>query len=288
MKKNLTIRKVTALGLAALFASVSLTGCGSSTSTASSSAASAAPAKKELKFSKSQGPYSELFQKGIQPILEKKGYKITAVDMSDLSQADSALNDGEVDFNVEQHVAYMNNFNKTQNGHLAAVTPLPTVPAGIYPGSKSALNQIADGAKVAVPNDASNTARAYVLLQKAGWIKLKDGTQPTKATQDDIAENPHHIQFTEMKSLNIPSVRTDFDFIVITGSIVYNAKIDPSTALLKEDILPDLMLHFVVKDSDKDSQWAKDIAAAYQSAEFKTYLDKNNNGLWTAPDYSKK
>ncbi|MGI6283016.1 MULTISPECIES: MetQ/NlpA family ABC transporter substrate-binding protein [Caproicibacterium] len=288
MKKDFIIRKITALGLAALFASVSLTGCGETAFSSSGSTASTAQAKKELKFSKSQGPYSELFQKGVQPILEKKGYKINAVDMSDLSQADSALNDGEVDFNVEQHVAYMNNFNKTQNGHLAAVTPIPTVPAGIYSGSKTALKQLTDGSKIAVPNDAANTARAYVLLQKAGWIKLKAGIEPTKATQEDIAENPYHIQFVEMKSLNIPSVRSDFDFIVITGSIVYNAKIDPSTALLEEDILPDLMLHLVVKDSDENSQWAKDIAAAYQSDEFKTYLDKNNNGLWTVPDYSKK
>ena len=86
-----------------------------------------------------------------------------------------------------------------------------------------------------------------------------------------------------MKSLNIPAVRSDFDFIVITGSIVYNAKIDPSTALLTEDILPHLMLQLVVQDKDKDSQWAKDIAAAYHSEEFKEYLNTHNNGLWSVP-----
>ena len=71
--------------------------------------------------------------------------------MSDLLQADVALNDGEVDFNVEQHTAYMNDFNKKQNGHLAAITPIPTVLAGIYPGVKSDLSQVADGDTVAVP-----------------------------------------------------------------------------------------------------------------------------------------
>jgi D-methionine transport system substrate-binding protein len=101
--------------------------------------------KKELTFSKSQGPYSDLFEKGVKPILEKKGYKITGKDMSDLLQADIALNEGEVDFNVEQHTAYMENFNKKQGGHLVALTPIPTVPAGIYAGSKTSLDQVADG-----------------------------------------------------------------------------------------------------------------------------------------------
>ena len=91
--------------------------------------------KKELTFSKSQGPYSDLFEKGVKPILEKKGYKITGKDMSDLLQADIALNEGEVDFNVEQHTAYMENFNKKQGGHLVALTPIPTVPELKQPSS---------------------------------------------------------------------------------------------------------------------------------------------------------
>lgn len=240
-------------------------------------------AKKEITYSKSQGPYSELFEKGIKPILEKKGYKVTGKDMSDLLQADVALNEGEVDFNVEQHTAYMENFNKKQNGHLVALTPIPTVPAGIYAGSKSSLDQISDGAKVAVPNDAANTARCYALLQKVGWIKLNPEKDLSTVTQQDIIENPHHIQFTEMKSLNIPAVRGDFDFIVITGSIVYNANIDPSTALATEDILPHLLLQLVVLDKNKDAQWAKDIVSAYHSDKFKKYMGEHNNGLWYIP-----
>ena len=103
-------------------------------------------------------------------------------------------------------------------------------------------------------------------------------------TQQDIVENPHHLKFTEMKSLTIPSVRSDFSYIVITGAIIYNAKIDPQTALAKEDILPHLLLQLVVQDKDKDAQWVKDIADAYHSDEFKEYMKKNNNGLWFVPD----
>ena len=87
-----------------------------------------------------------------------------------------------------------------------------------------------------------------------------------------------------MDSLNIPRALQDFDFAVITGSIVYNAGIDPSTALMQEDILPHLILQVVVKEENKDSEWAKAIVDAYKSEEFKNYLKENNNGLWFVPE----
>ena len=92
-----------------------------------------------------------------------------------------------------------------------------------------------------------------------------------------------------MKSLNIPAVEEDFDYVVITGSIVYNAGIDASTALAKESVLPHLILQVVVKERNKDSKWAKDLVAAYHSKEFKDYLEKTNfeNGLfWIPEDYA--
>ena len=278
------LKKWLVIGLAAVMTTALVAGCGSDSGKSTDKGAST---KKELKYSKSQGPYSDLFEKGVKPILEKKGYKFVGKDMSDLLQADIALNEGEVDFNVEQHTAYMENFNKKQGGHLAAITPIPTVPAGIFAGSKTSLDQVADGDTVAVPNDASNTARAYALLQKAGWIKLDPKKDLSTVTQQDIIENPHHLKFTEMKSLNIPAVRNDFSYIVITGAIIYNAKIDPATALMKEDILPHLMLQLVVQDKNKDAQWGKDIADAYKSAEFQEYMKKNNKGLWFDPNAKK-
>ena len=103
-------------------------------------------------------------------------------------------------------------------------------------------------------------------------------------TEADITENPYNIEFTEMNSTNIPAVLDDFDYAVITGSIVYNAGIDPSTALLNEDILDHLILQVVVKEENKDAKWAQAIVDAYHSDEFKQYLDENNDGLWYVPD----
>ena len=240
--------------------------------------------KKEIVYGKSQGPYTELFEAAIVPILEKEGYTVNGVDFSDLQTADIGLNDGDVDVNVEQHIAYMENFNANYNADLVALSPIPTVPAGVYSAKYKSVDEIPDGAKVAVPNDASNTARCYLMLQKIGWIKLADDVDPSAVTQDDIVENPHNIEFTEMKSLTIPAAIQDFDYVAITGSVVYNAGIDPSTALATEDIQDHLVLQVVVQEENRDAEWAKAIVDAYHSDEFKQYMEENNDGLWWIPD----
>ena len=239
--------------------------------------------KTEIKYSKSQGPYTELFEAAIVPILEKQGYTLTAVETSDLLIADQILQNGEVDVNVEQHTAYAESFNASNDGDLTPISPIPTVPAGVYSVNHTSLDEIADGATVAVPNDASNTARCYLMLQKIGWITLDPNADPSTVTQDDIIENPYNIQFTEMKSLTIPAAIQDFDYVAITGSVVYNAGIDASTALANEDIQDHLVLQVVVKAENKDAPWAKAIVDAYHSDEFKQYMAENNDGLWWIP-----
>ena len=178
----------------------------------------------------------------------------------------------------------MENFNKTQNGDLVAISKIPTIPAGIFSSKHKDLKAISKGAKIAIPSDASNTARAYKLLEKAGWLKMDPNASVSKLTKDDIVENPYQLEITEMDSANIPRALDDFDYAVITGSIVYSAGIDASTALLQEDILDHLILQVVVKEENKDSDWAKAIKDAYHSKEFKDYLEKNNKGLWFVPN----
>ena len=273
------MKKLFALTLTLILA-LSLIACGSG----SQGDASGTAEKTEIVYGKSQGPYTELFEAAIVPILEKQGYTLTGVDFSDLLTADIALNDGDVDVNVEQHTAYAENFNANNDGDLTPISPIPTVPAGIYSETHASLEEVTDGAKIAVPNDASNTARAYVLLQKIGWITLDKSVDPSAVTQDDIVENPKNLEFVEMKSLTIPAAIQDFDYVVITGSIVYNAGIDPSTALATEDILEHLILQVVVKEANKDTDWAQAIADAYHSDAFKAYLEENNDGLWWIPE----
>ena len=257
---------------------LALTGCGAGSEAADD------PTKKELRYGKAQGPYTVLFEDAIIPIMQKQGYSFVKTDFSDLIQNNQALNEKAIDVNVEQHTAYAEKFNASNDAKLAVIHPIPTVPAGLFSARHQSLDAVADGMTVAVPNDAANTSRAYALLQKAGWIKLDPAKDIATVSKDDIVENPKNLDFQELFNTTVAATLSDFDFAVITGSIVYNAKIDPATALLQEDILPHLVLHVAVHEDNKDAQWAKDIVAAYTSQEFKDYMAANNKGLWWIPE----
>lgn len=274
-------KRLAVLGLAVLTA-VLAAGCGKKESS------SAGEEKKELTYAKGSGPYTILFEEHIIPILEKQGYTFKVSELS-LQYADDAIADGDVDFSVEQHIAYMNAFNKSYNSNLVALTPIPTVPASIFSETHSSLDEISDGMKIAVPQDEGNMARAFVMLQDIGWIKLKEGTDYATASPEDVAENPYNLEFLDIATNIIATTLADYDYGIITGSIVYNAGIDPSTALFNENLTDDFWLQVVVKDADKDTQWAKDIVAAYQSKEFTDWLKANNESeyrnLWSIPEY---
>ena len=243
-----------------------------------------------IKYSKSQGPYTELFEAAIIPILEAQGYTFEVVETSELLVADQLLQAGEVQVNVEQHTAYANNFNANNDGDLTPISVIPTVPAGVYSVNHASLDEIDKGFTVAIPNDASNTARCLAILQKIGWIKLDENVEISAVTVDDVVENPYELELIEQKSLTIPAAIQDYDYAAITGSVVYNAGIDGSTALANEDILPHLILQVVVKAENADAPWAKAIVDAYHSKEFKEYLDRENapdgawRGLWWVPE----
>ncbi len=274
-------KRLAVLGIAVLAAALAA-GCGKKESS------SAGGEKKELTYAKGSGPYTILFEEHIIPILEKQGYTFKVSELS-LQYADEAIADGDVDFSVEQHVAYMEAFNKSYNSNLVALTPIPTVPASIFSETHSSLDEISDGMKIAVPQDEGNMARAFVMLQDIGWIKLKEGTDYATASPEDVAENPYNLEFLDIATNIIATTLADYDYGIITGSIVYNAGIDPSTALFNENLTEKFWLQVVVKDADKDTQWAKDIVEAYQSKEFTDWLKANNESeyrnLWSIPEY---
>ena len=137
---------------------------------------------------------------------------------------------------------------------------------------------------VAIPNDASNTARCLLMLQKIGWITLDENVDVSSVSVDDVVENPYNLELIEQKSLTIPAAIQDYDYVAITGSVVYNAGIDASTALANEDIQDHLVLQVTVKAENANTDWAQAIVAAYHSDEFKAYMEANNDGLWWMPE----
>jgi D-methionine transport system substrate-binding protein len=240
--------------------------------------------KKEISMGVSPGPYNDLFNEAVKPILESEGYKVKLVNFPHLLESDVALSEGSIDLTVAQHTAYMNVFNAQRKANLKPVVHVPSVPAAIFSHKFTSLTQIFSGAKVAIPQDASNAARSYNLLEKAGWIKLKNNTNPIIVSKNDIAQNIAGIEIIEMDSANIPRVLNELDFAVIPGSIVYSANIDSNKALLSETIIPDLEIMVVVNEGNENSRWAQDVKRIYQSQQFKDYMKTHNqNGYWVMP-----
>ena len=240
--------------------------------------------KKEISMGVSPGPYNDLFKDAVKPILESEGYKVKLVNFPHLLESDVALSEGSIDLTVAQHTAYMDVFNSQRKANLKPVVHVPSVPAAIFSNKYTSLQQVFAGAKVAIPQDASNAARSYNLLEKAGWIKLKENANPIIVSKNDIAQNIAGIDIVEMDSANIPRVMNEVDFAVIPGSIVYSANIDSNKALLLETIIPDLEIMVVVNGGNENSQWAQDIKRIYQSQQFKDYMkEQNQNGYWVMP-----
>lgn len=241
--------------------------------------------KTEIVVGTSPGPYSELFIDAIIPILEEEGFIVETQTFSELLQADVALQEGAIDVNVDQHTAYYTNFNEERDANLTGITPIPTVATGIYGGRKDNLEDLADGDIIAVPQDPSNAARAYALLEKAGIIEVEEGVEFMDVTKEKIATYHVDVDIKEIDSAQIPPSLQDIDYGVIPGSIVFAAGIDAATSLLDEDILKELELVAVVDEKNKDSKWAQAIKDAYQSDEFKAYLDEHNkDGYWFIPE----
>ena len=269
--------------LVTLITAAILTGCAGGKDTNVS-----AENKTNIVYAKGVGPYTELFEEAIIPILEEKGYTFTCTEL-ELTQADAALTSGDADVSVEQHKAYMDAYNEQAGGELVALSRIPTVPASVFSEKHTSLKEIGEDMVIAVPQDAGNQARAFVMLQDLGWITLKEGTDYAIASAEDVEENPYNLTFYELQTTYIATSLSDFDYGVITGSIVYNAGIDPSTALFNENLTENFWLQVVVNENNKDAQWAKDIVAAYQSEEFLSWIKENNgpkyNELWSIPEY---
>lgn len=276
-----------AIGVALISSLLVVTAGCSSSSSDKQSASGEQSTKKVLKYRVMPTATSDLFEAGIKPILEKKGYKLEAVHIKDSVQREMALEEGQIDFHVDAHQAWIDAINASKGTHLTTVLDTPTVPTGIYSGSKTALDEVADGDTILVPNDASNLARSYQLLSHLGWISLDPSKDINHVTAADITANPKNLNFKEMKGPTIASVRTDAAYIILRGSDAYNAKIDFNSVLYPEtakDINKKMYMALCINEKNKDTQWVKDIIAAYKSPEFKEFM-KTQGSFWILPDY---
>jgi D-methionine transport system substrate-binding protein len=236
---------------------------------------------KELVIGTSAGPYADQIKLGIKPILEKQGYKVKLVEFNDYIQPNFALAEGSLDANVFQHIIYLKKFSADHKLALTDLVQIPTAPIAIYSQKHKTLNDAREGTTVALPNDPTNQARALVLLDQLGWIKLKDKVDPLRASEKDIAANIRKIKLIPLEAAQLPRSLQDTDYSFVNGNYALASGLKLKDSLLREKISPNYVNLVAVRTADKDKQFAKDIAAAYRSREF---LDITNKRF---ADYAK-
>ncbi|QHQ62551.1 metal ABC transporter substrate-binding protein [Anaerocolumna sedimenticola] len=214
--------------------------------------------------------------------LAEQGYSIKVVEYSDYIQPNVATEDGSLDANFFQHVPYLDDYNKQNGTNLKAVANIHFEPLGIYPGKAATIDAVADGAQIAVPNDTSNEARALLLLEKAGLIKLKENIG-LDATINDITENPKNLDIVEIEAAQTVKVLQDVDLAVINGNFALSNGLSASEdALLVEDTASDAAATYanviVVKEGNEESDKTKALVKAVTSEETKKFINDQWKG----------
>ncbi|QEY24375.1 MetQ/NlpA family ABC transporter substrate-binding protein [Neisseria animalis] len=268
--------------LSAAALALALSACGGQKETAPAAADASAAAnngveKKEIVFGTTVGDFGDMVKEHIQPALEKKGYTVKLVEFTDYVRPNLALAEGELDINVFQHKPYLDDFKKEHKLDITEAFQVPTAPLGLYPGKLKSLDEVKEGSSVSAPNDPSNFARALVMLNELGWVKLKDGINPLTASKNDISENIKKINIVELEAAQLPRSRADVDFAVVNGNYAMSSGMKLTETLFQEPSFA-YVNWAAVKTADKDSQWLKDVEEAYNSEEFKAYAHQRFEG----------
>jgi len=239
---------------------------------------------KELVIGTSAGPYADQVRFGIKPLLERRGYKVKIIEFNDYIQPNFALAEGSLDANVFQHIVYLTRFAAEHKLALSELITVPTAPIAIYSRRHKSLDEAKAGSTVALPNDPTNQARALVMLEQLGWVKLKPNTDPVKASEKDIAANPKGIKLLPLEAAQLPRALQDADYAFVNGNYALASGLKLTDALRREAISRNYVNLVAVRTADKDKPFARDLADAYRSREFLAWTEKNNAG-YARTDY---
>ena len=267
---------VAAAGLA-----LALTACGGNSGAATTAAASSSAASDNvITVGASPSPHAEILE-AIKPELEAQGYELKVVEYSDYVQPNVALSEGDLDANYFQHLPYLENYNTENGTDLASAGAIHFEPMGLYAGKSSDITNVPDGAKIAVPSDATNEARALLLLQDQGVIKLTDGVG-LEATANDIVENPHNVELVEVEAAAVPRSLKDVDFGVINGNYALSAGLDTSATLASEGADSEAAQTYAniiaVRSGDENSEKTQALLKALTSDTARKFIEDTYKG----------
>ena len=222
------------------------------------------------------GPHAEIVEQ-IKPIIAKKGYELKIFEFSDFVIPNQALDTGDLEANAFQHQPYLDNQVKDRGFKIVSVAPTVNFPMGIYSAKYKSWTEVPDGATVSIQNDPTNGGRALLLLQDKGVIKLKDGTG-FKPTVADITSNPKKLKIIEIEAAQTPRSLADVAAAAINTNYAVDAKIDPTSAILREDAKGPYVNVIAVRTADKDKPWVKTLLETYHTPEVKAFVAERFKG----------
>ncbi|MCU1438649.1 MAG: lipoprotein [Naasia sp.] len=253
---------------------LAVTACGGG-GAAQSTESGPAAAKTDITVGFNPGPYSEMFQDGIVPLLEAEGYSVESQEFTDGIVVNVAVSTGEIDANIMQHPVYLDFINAQEGISNAALVQVPTPRMALFGGKSSSVDDVKDGATVSVPNSPSNLYRGLLILRDLGWIDFEDVDDPNTADISIITDNPHNLDIVAIENAQQVPALQDVDYATIQGNFIVAGGLDHDDALAVEDQPLQFSNVVAVREEDVESDWAQAIKAAYESDEFIDYVESD-------------
>ncbi|MBN2247699.1 MAG: metal ABC transporter substrate-binding protein [Coriobacteriia bacterium] len=233
-----------------------------------------------IKVGASPTPHAEILEQIVED-LAAEGYELEIIEYTDYVLPNTDVEAGEIDANYFQHGPYLDDFNAENGTSIVSAAGIHFEPLGLYGGKTDAIDDLAEGAKIAVPNDATNEARALLLLEQEGLLTLKEGAG-IKATINDIAENPLGIEFVEVEAAAVPAMLADVDMAVINGNYALSAGISVADALASEasdGLAADTYANIIaVAEGNENGPGVQALVKALTSEKIRSFIEQEYNG----------
>ena len=273
-------KKFLSLALA-LVLSLSLAACGSKKEEAPAAAPAETPAETTepvvLNVAASPTPHAEILEQVVD-VLAEQGIDLQIHEYGDYVVPNTAVEEGEEDANYFQHIPYLESFNEKEGTHLVSVGGIHIEPMGVYAGKTASLEELPDGAELAVPNDPTNEGRALLLLEAQGLIKLADSSN-LEATPNDIVDNPKNLTFKELEAAMIPNAVDEVDLSVINVNYALEAGFNPTEdALAIEDADSPYVNIVAVKEGNENNPAVLALVEALQSDTVRDFINETYGG----------
>ena len=278
-------KKFLSLALA-LVLSLSLAACGSKKGEAPAAAPAETPTETTepvvLNVAASSTPHAEILEQVVD-VLAEQGLDLQSHEYGDYVVPNTAVEEGEEDANYFQHIPYLESFNEKEGTHLVSVGGIHIEPMGVYAGKTASLEELPDGAEIAIPNDPTNEGRALLLLEAQGLIKLADSSN-LEATPNDIVENPKNLTFKELEAAMIPNAVDEVDLSVINVNYALEAGFNPTEdALAIEDADSPYVNIVAVKEGNENNPAILALVDALQSDAVRDFINDTYGGAAVPP-----